>query len=82
MSSETYAVFERVVELLSSHSNVDTTITPETRIVADLAIDSVEMFDLMMEIEETFEISFSVEESAEIETVGALTEAIIARTGE
>lgn len=82
MPSDTNPVFDRVVELMSAHSNVDTSITTETRIVADLAIDSVEMFDLMMEIEETFDISFSVEEAAEIETVGALTEAIIARTGE
>ncbi len=82
MPSETSDIFDRVVELMSSHSNVDTTIAKDTRIVADLAIDSVEMFDLMMEIEETFDISFSVEEAAEIETVGALTEAIIARTGE
>ncbi len=73
-------VFDRVTALMKSHTTTDVEITEDTRIVADLDIDSVEMFDLMMEIEESFDISFSVEEAASIDTVGALAEAISKRT--
>lgn len=80
MNPESLIIFDRVREILKTHTNGKTNITPEMQIGADLAIDSVEMFDLVMEIEEAYDISFPIEEASAIDTVGSLVEAIGRRT--
>lgn len=76
MSLENTAIFAQIRDILKLHSTIDIEITPQTRIGADLAIDSVEMFDLVMEIEDAYDISFPIEEASAIDTVGSLVEAI------
>ncbi|MDT8326762.1 MAG: acyl carrier protein [Roseovarius sp.] len=69
-------MFDKVYAILKTHAKSDIRIGPETQIAADLAIDSVEMFDLVMEIEEAYDISFPIEEASAIDTVQSLIEAI------
>ncbi|MGX0876508.1 acyl carrier protein [Roseovarius sp. MBR-154] len=76
MQANNQAMFDKVCAILKTHAKADTEITPDTQIAADLAIDSVEMFDLVMEIEEVYDISFPIEEASAIDTVQSLIEAI------
>lgn len=76
MNLEKTALFDQICSILKLHSAIEILITPDTRIGADLAIDSVEMFDLVMEIEDAYDISFPIEEASAIDTVGSLVEAI------
>lgn len=76
MNAEQQAIFDQIRAVLESHRKVDVPITPDIRIGADLAIDSVEMFDLVMEIEDAYDISFPIEEASGIDTVQSLVEAI------
>jgi acyl carrier protein len=76
MNAEQQAIFDQIRAVLKTHSKIDVPITPDIRIGADLAIDSVEMFDLVMEIEDAYDISFPIEEASGIDTVQSLVEAI------
>lgn len=76
MNPDRTAIFERVSAILKTHAKEDIPITADVRIAADLAIDSVEMFDLVMEIEDAYDISFPIEEASAIDTVGSLVDAI------
>ncbi|PWE34028.1 acyl carrier protein [Maritimibacter sp. 55A14] len=76
MTSDTSAIFDQISKILSAHAKTDTPITPETRIAADLAIDSVEMFDIVMEIEDAYDISFPIEEASDIDSVQSLVDTI------
>lgn len=80
MTPEMQPIFDRVEAILRTHTKVDTVITPDVQMGADLSLDSVDMFDLVMEIEEAYDISFPIEEASSISTVGALVEAIGRRT--
>ncbi|MBC7155492.1 MAG: acyl carrier protein [Rhodobacteraceae bacterium] len=68
--------FEKISAILKAHTAVTVPITPDLLIGADLAIDSVQMFDLVMEIEDAYDISFPIEEASGIDTVQSLVEAI------
>ncbi|MDZ4135066.1 MAG: phosphopantetheine-binding protein [Paracoccaceae bacterium] len=76
MSLESTVIFDKIRDILKLHTTIDIPITRDIRIGADLAIDSVEMFDLVMEIEDTYDISFPIEEASAIDTVGSLVDAI------
>lgn len=71
MHSETdqKAIFEDVARVLSARSHTQAAIRPETRIGADLEIDSVEIFDIVMELEDLYNISLPVEAASDIDTV-------------
>lgn len=66
------AIFEDVIRVLRAHSHAAIEIRPETRIGADLEIDSVEIFDIVMELEDLYDVSLPVEAASDIETVGDL----------
>lgn len=76
MSTEKTKIFDEISAILKAHTAVNVPITPELLIGADLAIDSVEMFDLVMEIEDAYDISFPIEEASGIDTVQSLVEVI------
>jgi len=70
------SLFEEISKLLAAHSNTGITIVPETRIGADLEIDSVEIFDIVMELEDLYDISFPIEQASNIDTVRDLVATI------
>lgn len=76
MNPDRSAIVERVSAILKTHAKADIEISENVRIAADLAIDSVEMFDLVMEIEDAYDISFPIEQASAIDTVGSLVDAI------
>ncbi|MFN3607584.1 MAG: phosphopantetheine-binding protein [Hyphomonas sp.] len=62
-------IFEDVAKILATRSHTGAEILPETRIGADLEIDSVEIFDIVMELEDLYNISLPVEAASDIDTV-------------
>lgn len=69
-------VFERICTLLQAHAKTGKALTRDARIVTDLEIDSVEVFDLIMEIEDAYDLSFPMEVVTEIHTVGELVDTV------
>lgn len=67
------AIFGEVSRILAARSHTQIAIRPETRIGADLEIDSVEIFDIVMELEDLYNISLPVEAASDIDTVRDLS---------
>ena len=65
-------IFESICGLLSNYA-AGSEITRDTRIVTDLEIDSVTVFDLIMEVEDAHNINISMEMISATHTVGELT---------
>jgi acyl carrier protein len=51
---------------------VETPITPDTRLIDDLRIDSLDLFAVVLEIQDRFGIVFEVEDLPRIHRVGDL----------
>lgn len=62
--------------MLAEYIPDGTKITNDTRIVADLEIDSVDVFDLIMEVEDAYDISISMELISTTHTVGELVDVV------
>ena len=61
---------ERIRELIADKLGFDTVeVLPETRLIDDLGMDSLDRIDLMVEMEREFDISLTEEEVEIIETV-------------
>ena len=69
-------IFETISKVLSEYIPEGTDITDDTRIVADLEIDSVDVFDLIMEVEDAYDISISMELISTTHTVGELVNVV------
>jgi acyl carrier protein len=69
-------IFDTIVSVLSEYIPDGTKITNDTRIVADLEIDSVDVFDLIMEVEDAYDISISMELISTTHTVGELVNVV------
>lgn len=80
MAKKTDLIFDQVTEIMKRHTKAEVEFSMSTHITADLAIDSVAMFELIMDVEEQFDIGFSVEEGATLDTVKSLVEAISNKT--
>ncbi|MEQ9505791.1 MAG: acyl carrier protein [Hyphomonas sp.] len=76
MKLDQSSMFEEISKILAARSHTSITISPETRIGADLEIDSVEIFDIVMEIEDLYDISFPIEAASNIDTVRDLVATI------
>ena len=64
-------MFEKVKELLVDELNVKAEeITPESELINDLGINSLELADLVMQCEEKFEIEFNDDDIHKFVTVG------------
>ena len=61
---------ERIRELIADKLGFDTVeVLPETRLIDDLGMDSLDRIELMVEMEREFDISLTEEEIEIIETV-------------
>lgn len=79
--TEKSKIFDTIVSVLSEYIPDGTKITNDTRIVADLEIDSVDVFDLIMEVEDAYDISISMELISTTHTVGELVNVVDGLTG-
>ncbi|MEM8777190.1 MAG: acyl carrier protein [Pseudomonadota bacterium] len=80
MVQNTDEIFAQVSEIMRKHTQAAVNFSEDTHIAADLALDSVAMFELIMDIEEHFDIGFSVEEGSQLDTVKSLVTAISNKT--
>lgn len=62
-------VFEKVAKIIADYADKDVCeIKPETKLVEDLALDSLDTIELIMSLEEEFQVS--IEEEVSLQTVG------------
>jgi acyl carrier protein len=71
--SETLSTLNRLLHERLGRSGV---LLPETELVADLALDSIEQLELIVELENHFEIALEIEGDDGIRTVGELVACI------
>ncbi len=69
-------IFDSICKVLTQYVPDGTELKPETRIVADLEIDSVNVFDLIMEVEDEHDIIISMELISATHTIGELSEVV------
>ena len=69
-------LLQKVVTLLKPYNHNSIDVAPETKIMAELNVDSVAVFDLIMEVEDEYDVTFPMETVSEIISVGDLTDAI------
>jgi len=67
---------KRIIELLNAHVESGTSVTLDTKILADTTMDSVKAMDFLLELEDEFDITIPLNCLAEAETVGDLIEEI------
>ena len=67
--SDTLAELQRLVR---DRLHNDWELTPETALVADLGLDSIEQLDLVVEIENHFSVCLEPEDDREVTTIGEL----------
>ena len=72
MSADTDAVFKVLCELLEPFNSDHVTLTPETKISADLNIDSMAIMDFIMEVEDKYDIDIPLNELSDIHTMDQL----------
>ena len=61
---------------LSSLTNANVQITPETNLISQLSIDSIKLLNLIMEIEDTFDVSIPINALTDIQTVRELADLV------
>ena len=59
----------RIIELLQPYNKEDVPLGPDTRISADLNIDSADVLNFVMEVEDEFDIDISVNELSDVHTI-------------
>jgi len=69
-------IFSTICKVLAEYIPEGTEITNDTKIVADLEIDSVDVFDLIMEVEDAYDINISMELISTTHTVGELVNVV------
>ncbi|MEM6626808.1 MAG: acyl carrier protein [Pseudomonadota bacterium] len=74
--TEKSKIFATIYAVLAEYIPEGKEITGDTRIVADLEIDSVDVFDLIMEVEDAYDISISMELISTTHTVGELVDVV------
>ena len=67
--NETLTELERLLRERLRHTG---DLTGETRLVADLALDSIQQLDLIVELENHFAIALDLDENQEVHTIGEL----------
>ena len=66
----------RVEQIICQQTGSDTALTPETDLLNDLAIDSLELVELSLVIEKTFKTKLPMAEVRRCATVGELTQLV------
>lgn len=69
-------IMQLLCDRLTSLTNSDTRITPETNLISQLSIDSIKLLNLIMEIEDTFDVSIPINALTDIHTVRGLADLV------
>ncbi|NLW65471.1 MAG: acyl carrier protein [Clostridiales bacterium] len=71
------SIFETVQKTLARQLEISPElITPETRIMEDLGVDSLDLVELIMALEEGYNIIISAENGKDLTTIGEIAEFI------
>lgn len=65
-----------IIRLLGEKVGDDVKLTPETRIVADTGLASVDVMDFVFELEDEFGITVPLDRISDVKTVRQLAEAV------
>jgi len=65
-------VFDELARLARDQLKVTAPLTPETQLVADLALDSIQQLELVVALENHFRVALELEHDQEIHTLGEL----------
>jgi len=76
--------FEKIVELVKEHLALEdvSNITPETSLMHDLEVDSLDAVEIIMKIEDTFGIEIPDEDVNTFKNIGDIAEYIKKKKGE
>ena len=69
-------IMQLLCDRLSSLTNAESQVTPETNLISQLSIDSIKLLNLIMEIEDTFDISIPINALTDIQTVRELADLV------
>jgi acyl carrier protein len=64
--------FTELQRLVRERLHADQEIAPETTLIADLGLDSIEQLDLVVEIENHFAVCLEPDDDQEVTTIGEL----------
>ena len=70
------AIISELIDLLATQVGDQQQIAPETDIISDLAMESVQIMEFMVEVEDHYEIAISLEALAEIRTLQQLAQLV------
>ena len=69
-------IMQLLCDRLSSLTNSNVQITPETNLISQLSIDSIKLLNLIMEIEDTFDVSIPINALTDVQTVRELVDLV------
>ncbi len=69
-------IMQVLCDRLSSLTNSNVQITPETNLINQLSIDSIKLLNLIMEIEDTFDVSIPINALTDVQTVRELVDLV------
>ncbi|UYH51610.1 phosphopantetheine-binding protein [Candidatus Kirkpatrickella diaphorinae] len=69
MTDKIAATEQLIIEQLLAKPNVPRDISPESKIVEDLAFDSLAVMNFVMEIEDRLDVSLPLDQLADIRTI-------------
>ena len=82
MSATREEIEATIIHLLAPYNRDNVPLAPDTRISADLNIDSADVLNFIMEVEDAFDIDISVNELSDIHTIAELADLVAARLAE
>ena len=65
-----------IMELLAPYNKRGVALTPETKIAADLNIDSADVLNFIMEVEDAFDIDIPVNDLTDVHTLAQLVDLV------
>lgn len=69
-------IMQLLCDRLSSLTNSNAQISPETNLISQLSIDSIKLLNLIMEVEDAFDISIPINALADVQTVRELVDLV------
>ncbi|MCC7381001.1 MAG: acyl carrier protein [Deltaproteobacteria bacterium] len=69
-------IIQGIAQILAEHLAIESPITPETRLLGDLQLDSMDQLTLVTEIENRFRFCFNEGDEAGIETIADLARVV------
>ena len=77
MSPSQTDIIATLTELLAAQLPEPATVTPETDLVSDLALESVQIMEFIVEVEDHYDIAISLEALAETRNLDQLARLVI-----